>query len=203
MGARHATVAIVYETHATSVDNERGVATGWLDGELSERGRRQAAELGRRRRDDGIAAVHTSDLGRAVETAEIAFGAARIPISRDRRLRECDYGELTGQPHSRFVGEPPRRIDRPYPGGESYRQVAARVRDFLEDLPTGLDGARIVVIGHAATKWSLDHLLNGIPLDEAVTAPYVWQPGWEYVFERPVGATRLSPSSARRARPRT
>ena len=60
-------VELVYETHSTSVDNENGIATGWLDGELSELGRRQAEELGARRRD--VAAVYASDLGRAVETA--------------------------------------------------------------------------------------------------------------------------------------
>jgi broad specificity phosphatase PhoE len=41
---------IVYETHSWSVDNERGVATGWLPGRLSEQGQRQAEELGARRR---------------------------------------------------------------------------------------------------------------------------------------------------------
>ncbi|MBA2359285.1 MAG: histidine phosphatase family protein, partial [Actinobacteria bacterium] len=62
-------VEIVFETHSISTDNERGIATGWLPGLLSERGRTLAAELGERRRDDGIAAVFTSDLRRAVETA--------------------------------------------------------------------------------------------------------------------------------------
>jgi broad specificity phosphatase PhoE len=47
------TIAIVFETHATSTDNEAGIATGWLAGELSEAGRRQAAELGQRRRGGG------------------------------------------------------------------------------------------------------------------------------------------------------
>src|ERR1051326_2472022 len=110
---------LVYETHSISVDNERGIATGWLPGELSAEGRRLAQELGRRRRDDGIACVFTSDLRRAVETAEIAFAGTEIEIRQDTRLRECNYGELNGapvqqlDPRSRFV-------DEPYPGGESY-----------------------------------------------------------------------------------
>ena len=45
-------VEIVYETHATSEDNEAGIATGWLPGRLSTHGREQARELGERRRDD-------------------------------------------------------------------------------------------------------------------------------------------------------
>ena len=48
-------IELVYETHSTSTHNEAGIATGWLDGELSESGRRQAEELGARRRDDGLA----------------------------------------------------------------------------------------------------------------------------------------------------
>ncbi len=173
-------VEIVFETHATSVHNERGIGTGWLDGELSDRGRREAAELGERRIDDRIGAVYTSDLRRAVETAELAFGDSGVPVHHDWRLRECNYGELNGQPLARFAGEPPRRIDTPYPGGESYRQVVERVREFLDDLPPDTDGGRIVVIGHAATRWALEHLLRGTPLEALVSAPYRWQPGWEY-----------------------
>ncbi|GAA3422731.1 histidine phosphatase family protein [Streptosporangium vulgare] len=60
---------IVFETHSWSEDNDRGIATGWLPGRLSERGRHLAGELGGRRRGDGLAAVFTSDLARAVETA--------------------------------------------------------------------------------------------------------------------------------------
>jgi broad specificity phosphatase PhoE len=175
------TIEIVYETHSISVDNERGVATGWLDGELSERGRAAARSLGERRRDDGIAAVFASDLGRAVETAEIAFRDSGIPIHYDSRLRECNYGELNGMPSAQLEAERSRRIDEPYPGGESYRQVVVRVRDFLDDLPAEYDGKRILLIGHSATRWALDHLLTGTPLEQVV-GPFEWQEGWTYVW---------------------
>jgi 2,3-bisphosphoglycerate-dependent phosphoglycerate mutase len=69
-------IEVVFETHATTEDNEAGRATGWLPGRLSGQGREQAADLGQRRADDGIAAVFCSDLRRAVETAEIAFGSS-------------------------------------------------------------------------------------------------------------------------------
>jgi len=67
-------IEIVFETHSTTTDNERWVASGWLDGQLSPLGQRQAKDLGERRAEDEIVAVFCSDLGRAVETAEIAFG---------------------------------------------------------------------------------------------------------------------------------
>ena len=82
-------VELVYETHSTSVDNECGIATGWLPGELSASGREQARLLGERRRDDGIAAVYASDLRRAIETAEKGAGttSAGIEIATDPATR--------------------------------------------------------------------------------------------------------------------
>jgi broad specificity phosphatase PhoE len=175
-------IEIVFETHSLSTDNERGVATGWLDGELSENGRALAQELGARRRADRIVAVFTSDLGRAVETAEIAFADTGIPIYRDARLRECNYGVLNGLPGGLVAAEQADRLEEPFADGESYNDVVERVRSFLYDLGRAWDGARVLLIGHAATRWSLDHLLRGVPLADLVGAPFQWQEGWEYVL---------------------
>jgi alpha-ribazole phosphatase/probable phosphoglycerate mutase len=175
-------VSILFETHATSTDNEAGIATGWLQGELSAAGRRQAAELGERRRDGGFAAVLVSDLGRAVQTAEIAFAGAQLPIRRDPRLRECDYGRLNGMPVSLLDRERPLRVDDPFPGGESYREVVARVGAFLADLHPEFEGARVLLIGHSATRWALDHLLAGADLANLVSAPFDWREGWHYTL---------------------
>lgn len=59
---------------------ERGLASGWLPGRLSQRGGELARELGERRAGDGLAAVFTSDLRRAVETVEIVFAGSHIPV---------------------------------------------------------------------------------------------------------------------------
>ena len=173
-------VEVVYETHSTSVDNERGIATGWLDGSLSDTGREQAKRLGERRRDDGLTVVFTSDLRRAVETAEIAFARSAIPIERDQRLRECNYGALNGMPRTELDAQRTRRLDEPFPDGESWREAVARVAGFLEELPRACDGQRVLIIGHVATRWALDHVVIGIPLEELVNAPFEWREGWEY-----------------------
>ena len=169
-------VELIYETHSTTVDNERGVATGWLPGELSEAGRDQAAELGERRRD--VDAVFCSDLGRALETVAIAFGGSEVPVFYDWRLRECNYGALNGAPAAEL--EAAKHIDVPFPGGESYRDVVARVERFLDDVRHGWDGKRLVADSHAAPRWALQHLLDGRPLEELVGAPFDWQPGWMF-----------------------
>jgi broad specificity phosphatase PhoE len=85
---------LIYETHSITVDNENGIATGWLPGELSPHGVRQAKELGERRRDVDV--VFSSDLRRAVQTVELS--GLTVPHLQDWRLRECNYGELNGAP---------------------------------------------------------------------------------------------------------
>jgi broad specificity phosphatase PhoE len=143
---RAAKIEIVFETHSTTTDNERWIASGWLDGQLSTLGRRQAKELGDRRADDeDLVAVN----GTAV---------ARLEVERTKHVLD------------------------PYPGGESYLDVVARVRSFLHDLPPRFQDQRIVVVGHSATKWALDHLLEGTPLEELVEDSFRWQPGWLYTL---------------------
>jgi broad specificity phosphatase PhoE len=169
-------IQLIYETHSITTDNESGHATGWLPGELSELGREQARLLGERRRD--VDAVFSSDLGRALETVAIAFSGTEVPVFYDWRLRECDYGALNGAPH--YELEMSKHIDVPFPGGESYRDVAVRIERFLADLRRGWEGKRVLAVSHAAPRWALQHLLDGVPLEELVGAPFDWQPGWVF-----------------------
>lgn len=171
----------MYETHAITTDNEAGVATGWLPGRLSRRGRETAAELGARRRDDGLAAVHVSDLERALETVRIAFAGSALPVVVDQRLRECNYGRLNGMPRARLDAERAAHLDAPWPGGESYRDVVERTASFLNDLVASRASGRVLVIAHSANKVALDHLLLGADLGELLERPMEWQPGWEYL----------------------
>jgi 2,3-bisphosphoglycerate-dependent phosphoglycerate mutase len=176
-------VQVVFETHSTSVDNERGIATGWLEGELSPLGRGQAARLGERRRNDNLDLVVTSDLRRAVETAELAFAGSAIPVRHDRRLRECNYGEWNGMPRAWLEAERRNRVDVPFPGGESWREAVRRHAGMLRELAMQDEVQRVLLIGHVATRWALDHLVNGVPLEQLAVEPFAWREGWEYVLD--------------------
>jgi len=174
-------IEIVFETHALSQDNERDIATGWLPGALSVRGRHNAADMARRRRDDGIVAVSSSDLRRASETAQIAFAATKIPILYDWRLRECDFGQRNGTPAAALRPDLLEYLDRPYPRGESHRRAARRVAGFLSDLPTRWTDTRVMVIGHVATQRALEHVVNGVALEDLLTVGFQWREhGWQY-----------------------
>ncbi|MDB5178372.1 MAG: histidine phosphatase family protein [Patescibacteria group bacterium] len=136
--------------------------------------------MGERREDDHIDAIFCSDMQRSYKTAEIAFAGRNIPIFQDKRLRECDYGALTQHSKAEVDQEKARRVTEPFPGGESYEQTTARIKSFLDDLGGKYAGKRVMIIGHRATQYGLEHLLEGVPLAQTVTAPWKWQPGWTY-----------------------
>jgi broad specificity phosphatase PhoE len=171
---------LIFETHATSTDNEAGIGSGWRNPPLSALGRNQAMELGRRR--TGVRFVFASDLLRCSETAQIAFAGSDAAVQLDHRLRECNYGTLNGSPVESIENVRLRHVKAPFPAGESYQDVVARVSGFLGSLPNG--GAQpVLIVGHRATKYALDHLLGRHDLAEVIAGPFVWQPGWEYLLD--------------------
>lgn len=169
---------IIFESHSTSVDNEGDLAAGHFDSPLSEVGEMQARALGKRRMNDDFDVIFCSDLQRSYRTAEIAFDRKFI-ITQDARLRECDYGKWNRDEKDRINKEKPLRIDMPYPGGESWTWAVSRVVDFLKELETS-DYENVLIIGHRATQYGLEHYINGVPIREAVLAPWAYQPGWTY-----------------------
>jgi broad specificity phosphatase PhoE len=172
------TLRLIYETHSITLDNERGIATGWLPGQLSEQGCRLAQEIGPRRQDVDV--VFSSDLRRAVQTVELS--GLTVPHLQDWRLRECNYGVLNGAPTEALD---PRvdRVHKPFPGGQSYWDVMELTRSFLVDVKRWYDGQVVLVVAHSANRWSFEHLLGSrASLEDLITAPFDWQPGWEYVL---------------------
>ncbi len=177
-------VKITYFVHGTTFDNEQDLATGWLPGELSPTGRSQANDLGKQVKHIKFDAILSSDLHRAVESAEIGFGY-RYHIIQDKRLRECNYGDFNGQPHT-FKANLADYISQPFPGGESYQDVEARMRSFVESARRNYDGRYIAIVAHQAPQLALDVILRGRTWEQAIAEDWrprkAWQPGWDYVI---------------------
>lgn len=177
-------VIIIFEPHGTTYDNEAHRSSGWYDVALSPLGKKQAKELGERYKDEEFAAIFCSDLKRAYKTAEIAFKDRNIKIIKDRRLRECNYGDFTRHPSEEVEPEKANRISKSFPNGESYEDTAKRMKDFLSDLLKNYDGKKVMIIGHRATQYGLEHWIKDVPLKKAVTDPWEWQPGWTYYLKK-------------------
>jgi broad specificity phosphatase PhoE len=175
---------IYFETHATSLDNEAGIASGENDVDLSQAGERQAHELGLRYRSTLIDRVLCSDLRRSWRTAGIAFAGCGTPVVRDHRLKECSYGDWNGAPAAFIDAKRLDYVDTPFPNGQSYSMIAAGIRDCLAD---NSDAKCLLIIGHRATYYALRHLIDGVDLHAVIAAPWQWQPGWSFRPLKPFG----------------
>jgi len=127
----HMSIKITYFVHGTTTDNEKDLATGHAQGELSELGIRQAKELGKLVKDKKFDVVFCSDLKRAIDSAELGFGD-KYEIIQDKRLREADYGDYTQKDANTFKSNMNDYVDNPFPNGESYKDVEKRVSDFCD-----------------------------------------------------------------------
>lgn len=142
---------------------------------LSPTGREQAAAVGRWLGD--LPSDERPDLAvvspylRTVQTAELALADAGIATVRDERLRDRELGVLdllTGRGvRARLPAEAVRRswlgkfYYRP-PGGESWTDVALRLRSLLGDVSRDHDGGRVLLVGHEAIVLLLRYLLEGL-----------------------------------------
>lgn len=176
-------VKITYYVHSITNDNEKGLATGWLQGELSTEGIKRAKALRADIHKRDYDAVFCSDLHRAIQSTELFFDN-RYLVFIDWRLRECNYGEYDGQPAKEFKKDREQEyIDNPYPAGESYRDVEARMMSLLEDLKR-LGYEHIAIVAHQAPQLAMDVLVKHLSWQEAIANDWrksgAWQPGWDY-----------------------
>src|SRR3954451_16726755 len=96
--------------HGESEWNKANLFTGWVDVELSEKGRAEATRGGQLLAEQGLLpdVLHTSVLRRAITTAELALAAADrrwIRFGRSWRLKERHYGALQGKDKAATLAE--------------------------------------------------------------------------------------------------
>ncbi|MBF6414530.1 bifunctional RNase H/acid phosphatase [Nocardia cyriacigeorgica] len=137
---------------------------------LTALGREQAARAAKMLAAKGdIAAVVSSPLGRAQETAEAAATALGVPMQICDGLIETDFGDWEGltfaeaverdpQLHAAWLGDP----SLPAPGGESFDQVRERVEAARRDLVALYPGANLVVVSHVTPIKTLLQLALGV-----------------------------------------
>lgn len=176
-------VKITYFVHGTTIDNEKGIASGWSDVGLSELGIKQAKELGELTGTKHFDVVFTSDLKRASESAKLSW-RDKYKIIEDERLREFNYGDYNGKPSDIVSEIQDKCVSSPMPNGESYEMVKERIAEFLDDLKKNYDGKSVAIVSHRAPQLALDVLLKGKTWEETIREDWrktkSWQPGWEY-----------------------
>ncbi len=140
---------------------------------LSARGRRQAEQLAVRLAPLGIAAVLTSDLARAVETAGAIVARSGAPLTVDPLLRERDFGDIRGTPYA-DLGLDPFALDYHPPNGESWDDFHRRVADAwaLVQRTAAATAGNLAVVTHGLVCRDLAE--RHLVLPTGATAPGIW-----------------------------
>ena len=179
-------IKITYFVHGTTVDNEKGISSGWNDAELSQLGIQQSKDLISQISDKKIDVVFCSDLKRAYDSAKLTFDGI-LPIIQDKRLRECNYGDYNGKPSEIVEPLQEKSISESMPNGESYESVRERIFYFLKDLKKDYDNKNVAIVAHKAPQLALEVILKGKTWEQAFDEDWrktkSWKPGWDYILE--------------------
>jgi broad specificity phosphatase PhoE len=174
-------VKIIYFVHGTTTDNELHKAAGWNEVDLSEKGIEQSKALRGQINIDEIDFVISSDLRRAVHSANNIFKNDK-EIIVDKRLRECNYGDFNGDDSSKVKYE--EHIQESFPNGECLIDVERRMRSLCNELLDKYDGKTIAFVAHKAPQLALDVITKNMTWEDAIDNDWrktkAWQPGWTY-----------------------
>ncbi len=156
---------ILLARHGETAENRERRFQGQKDVPLNETGRAQARALAERAAAETIAALYTSPLVRARETAEIVGERIGLEPRPDERLKEVDVGEWQDRLKDDVEREDPegwaafRRAgdDFRFPGGESLREQQDRVIAALVDITQARELPALVVCHRGAIRCALAH----------------------------------------------
>ncbi|PQL94522.1 2,3-bisphosphoglycerate-dependent phosphoglycerate mutase [Apibacter adventoris] len=170
---------LVMFRHGQSVWNLENKFTGWVDVDLTDKGKKEAKEAGEKLKGMHFDYAYSSDLKRAQETLKIALneaGISHVPTTYDKALNERMYGDLQGlnkaDTAKKFGDEQVHIWRRSYdiapPNGESLKDTAARVIPYFEKeiAPKLKDDKNIVIAAHGNSLRALIMFLEKMTPDE-------------------------------------
>ncbi|MEE8399497.1 MAG: histidine phosphatase family protein [Desulfobacterales bacterium] len=160
--------------HGETEWNLVGKQQGHLDSPLTGVGIRQAHALAEGLATKGIEVIYSSDLGRAMQTAEVIAARLQLPVTSDRRLRERHLGLMQGMTMVDFRDRNPDAFarfesgDDAYllPGGESTRQIYERCVACCIELAAQHPGGKMLVVTHGGALSSLMRYALNVALSE-------------------------------------
>lgn len=138
---------------------------------LNAEGRRQADDLARRLSHEPLAAIYSSPLERALETASPLAALTGLDVRISDDATEIDFGEWTGRSIASLEADQPWRVFNAArgrtkaPGGESMVEVQARLLRAVQELRAAHVAETIVLVSHADAIRAAVCGLAGIPLD--------------------------------------
>ena len=187
---------LVISRHGESEWNLLGKWTGWTDVNLTEKGRNDTVRLGALLKGVVFNEAYTSSLKRTQQTLAALLegcGVENLPTKHATELNERDYGDLTGKNKWEVkaeIGEEAfndirRGWDYPVPGGETLKDVYARVVPYFEQeiLPKLQNGENILLVAHGNSIRALIKHLDQVPETEMANVEMPFGQLLVYTFE--------------------
>jgi probable phosphoglycerate mutase len=164
-------------THAQAEHHIQGVVGGWHDSELTELGRRQADAIAARLAElvaGAPARLYSSDLKRAVQTAEPIAARLGVAARQLPGLREKNFGVAGGRPNvwldEHWVPASPdgERLDHDegIEGAETRRQLLARVYRAMDEI-LARPGEHAIIVTHGFALTFVIAAWFGLPVEAA------------------------------------
>jgi broad specificity phosphatase PhoE len=157
--------------HGQSAGNAEGRFGGHGPTPLSDLGVRQAEKTAKLLAKEGINAIYSSDLHRAVQTAEPLAKMLNLEVNASEAFRERHVGVLEGLTFDESKAQHPddyyalvnRSVNHVISGGESYRHLLRRITLKLHDVIRSHNGQRVAIYSHTgAICFMTLHLLGAI-----------------------------------------
>lgn len=160
--------------HGQTEWNRVGRAQGQANPPLNREGFEQAEAVGVRLAPVAFEAAYSSDLRRAVDTAEPVMRGRDAPITYRRDLREKSFGEWEGMTYEELRRRYPRMLEKLFderpdfspPGGESDRALLNRAAGAVARIGARHDGAggNLLVVSHGGTLRAMMVSMLGLPV---------------------------------------
>jgi probable phosphoglycerate mutase len=163
---------ILLARHGETDWNAQRRFQGHADPPLNQLGRAQARELAEQLAELPIAAVFSSDLQRAAETARIVASARGLESEARPELREIDVGEWSGLTFDEIEGRYPEGVRRHREGGDGWERgephnaMQERIVDAVLRLAAEHPGETVLAVIHGGTMRALLAAAEGIGFAE-------------------------------------
>lgn len=176
--------------HGQTFDNKENIFSGFRQTDLTPEGIEESKRIGEKLKNEKVTKAYQSDLIRSQHTLELVLNGRHegVEIITDARIKERDYGDLTGKSKIEVEKQNPeqyklwhRSYEVPPPNGESIVMVDERVLSFLNDvLPTFAKEDVVFISAHGNSIRPMRRYFEHISIDEMCSFEHT--PGKVYEY---------------------
>jgi alpha-ribazole phosphatase len=189
--------------HGETDWNNKKILMGQSDIPLNSLGLQQAEGLAEYFKNIKVDYIYSSDLSRALKTAETIAAKSGLPVIKDKMLRECSAGNLEGLSYTDMIERFPEELNLykndvmgyTPPGGESHSDFIARVATYFKELIARHQGQSLAIVTHGGVvrallgyilsidfKMASPHFSHSFRVDNCSVSLFKYGENWEITY---------------------